>query len=263
VFEVGLCHGTIILPSRATGSGHTIVRLRDRLTPPDHWTRDASQESKSADPQRFHNTPPSPTAKLNRTVCKRASGHHSMRSKQNGVPIYERESGKYMLFRHADVNRPHQLKVHQPSHDAGHVICGCPIRDFFSCPPGMALSSGADCSPPGISPRPLWGSRPTQGRLNVPRPVGIARHPTRAMRRAVLNPGRNTCFVTGCNAGDERAGGRWCLCGSCVRWPADLLEPLPHVRGGPPNTGRQHHKYPPDPRICTHLAEPRPDPSTS
>eukprot|EP00966_Prymnesium_polylepis_P034547 803395-Prymnesium_polylepis.2 len=25
-----------------------------------------------------------------------------------------------------------------------------------------------------------------------------------AMRQAVLNPVRNTCFVTGCNAGDER-----------------------------------------------------------
>eukprot|EP00966_Prymnesium_polylepis_P214816 4974738-Prymnesium_polylepis.1 len=40
----------------------------------------------------------------------------------------------------------------------------------FACPPGMALSSGADCSAPGISPCPLrmlTGSRPTQGRLNV------------------------------------------------------------------------------------------------
>eukprot|EP00966_Prymnesium_polylepis_P067714 1573081-Prymnesium_polylepis.1 len=48
----------------------------------------------------------------------------------------------------------------------------------------MALSSRADCSAPGISPRPVRGSRPTQGRLNVPRPVGIDRHPTRAMHRA-------------------------------------------------------------------------------
>eukprot|EP00966_Prymnesium_polylepis_P249847 5775964-Prymnesium_polylepis.1 len=61
----------------------------------------------------------------------------------------------------------------------------CPIfGTFFSCPPdrGMALSSGADCSAPGIYPCPLRGSRPTQGRPNVPRLVGIARHPTRAMR---------------------------------------------------------------------------------
>jgi hypothetical protein len=36
------------------------------------------------------------------------------------------------------------------------------------------------------------------------------------MRQAVLNPVRNTCFVTGCNAGDEQVGGRWCLCGSIV-----------------------------------------------
>ena len=36
--------------------------------------------------------------------------------------------------------------------------------------------------------------------------------------------------------------GRWCLCGSCVRWPADLLEPLPHVRGEVPQTG--HHPPP-------------------
>eukprot|EP00966_Prymnesium_polylepis_P235554 5448259-Prymnesium_polylepis.1 len=35
-------------------------------------------------------------------------------------------------------------------------------------------------------------------------------------------------------------GGRWCLYGSCVeRWPADLLEPLSHVRGEVPQTG--HH----------------------
>ena len=108
--------------------------------------------------------------------------------------------------------------------------------------PGMTPSSGADCSAPGISPCPLRGSRPTQGRLNVPRLVGIARHPTRAMRQAVLNPVRNTCFVTGCSAGDERVGGRWCLCGSCVRWPADLLEPLPHVRGEVPQT--DHHPPP-------------------
>eukprot|EP00966_Prymnesium_polylepis_P293494 6778642-Prymnesium_polylepis.1 len=64
----------------------------------------------------------------------------------------------------------------------------------------MAPSSGADCSAPGISPCPLRGSRPTQGRLNVPHQVGIARHPTRAMRLAVLNPGRDTCFVTGSSA---------------------------------------------------------------
>ena len=83
--------------------------------------------------------------------------------------------------------------------------------------PGMTQSSGADCSAPGISPCPLRGSRPTRGRLSVPRLVGIARHPTRAMRLAVLNPGRDTCFVTGCSAGDERVGGRWCLCGLCVR----------------------------------------------
>ena len=37
-------------------------------------------------------------------------------------------------------------------------------------------------------------------------------------------------------------GGRWCLCGSCVRWPADLLEPLPHVRGEVPQT--DHHPPP-------------------
>ena len=110
-----------------------------------------------------------------------------------------------------------------------------PFAGLRVCP-GMTLSSGADFSPPGISPCPLRGSRPTQGRLSVPRLVGIARHPTRAMRQAVLNPVRNTCFVTGCSAGDERVGGRWCLCGSCVRWPADLLEPLPHVRGEVPQT---------------------------
>eukprot|EP00966_Prymnesium_polylepis_P063048 1463520-Prymnesium_polylepis.1 len=63
---------------------------------------------------------------------------------------------------------------------------------------------GRLCSAPGISPCPLQGSRPTYGRLSVPRQVGIALHPTRAMRLAVLNPGRDTCFVTGCSAGDER-----------------------------------------------------------
>eukprot|EP00966_Prymnesium_polylepis_P312935 7231617-Prymnesium_polylepis.1 len=62
----------------------------------------------------------------------------------------------------------------------------------------MALSSGADCSPPGISPRPLRGSRPTQGQLNVPGPEGIARHPTRAMRRAALN----IYYVVGSNMGE-------------------------------------------------------------
>eukprot|EP00966_Prymnesium_polylepis_P068816 1598348-Prymnesium_polylepis.1 len=36
LLEVGLCHGTIILPSRATASGHTIVRLRDRLADGSH-----------------------------------------------------------------------------------------------------------------------------------------------------------------------------------------------------------------------------------
>eukprot|EP00966_Prymnesium_polylepis_P256828 5932641-Prymnesium_polylepis.1 len=44
------------------------------------------------------------------------------------------------------------------------------------------------------------------------------------------------CFVTGCNAGDERVGGRWC---SCVRWPADLLDRTPAIHvcqgRGPPN----------------------------
>jgi hypothetical protein len=34
------------------------------------------------------------------------------------------------------------------------------------------------------------------------------------------------------------------LCGSCVRWPADLLEPLPHVRGEVPQTDH----YPPPQR---------------
>eukprot|EP00966_Prymnesium_polylepis_P289043 6676470-Prymnesium_polylepis.1 len=64
----------------------------------------------------------------------------------------------------------------------------------------MTGSSEADYSAPGIYPCPLRGLRPTQGRLHVPRLVGIAGHLTRAMHLAVLNPVRNTCFVTGCNA---------------------------------------------------------------
>eukprot|EP00966_Prymnesium_polylepis_P272703 6300404-Prymnesium_polylepis.1 len=72
----------------------------------------------------------------------------------------------------------------------------------------MTLSSGADSSAPGISPCPLRGSRPTQGQLRVPRLVGTARHPTRAMRLAILNPERDTYgFVAGGSAGDEGAGG--------------------------------------------------------
>ena len=130
------------------------------------------------------------------------------------------------------------------SHERLVYVCGCPIWDFLCVPARYGAQFRGRLLGPRdlISPCPLRGSRPTQGRLNVPRLVGIARHPTRAMRQAVLNPVRNTCFVTGCNAGDERVGGRWCLCGLCVRWPADLLEPLPHVRGEVPQTG--HHPPP-------------------
>eukprot|EP00966_Prymnesium_polylepis_P202352 4687734-Prymnesium_polylepis.1 len=47
----------------------------------------------------------------------------------------------------------------------------------------------------------------------------IARHPTRAMRLAVLNPVRNTCFVTGlcdgvqcgCGVMSGRVGGGACV----------------------------------------------------
>eukprot|EP00966_Prymnesium_polylepis_P310350 7170436-Prymnesium_polylepis.1 len=39
---------------------------------------------------------------------------------------------------------------------------GARFGTLFSCPPGMALRSGADCSAPGIYPCPLRGSRPTR-----------------------------------------------------------------------------------------------------
>eukprot|EP00966_Prymnesium_polylepis_P281471 6503594-Prymnesium_polylepis.1 len=68
----------------------------------------------------------------------------------------------------------------------------------------MTARSGADFSGPGISPCPLRGSRLTAHARPAQRPVGIARHPTRAMRQEVLNPGRDTLLVTGCSAGDER-----------------------------------------------------------
>eukprot|EP00966_Prymnesium_polylepis_P196370 4550857-Prymnesium_polylepis.1 len=53
--------------------------------------------------------------------------------------------------------------------------------------PGMAPGSGIRgrlLGPRDFSLPRLRGSRPTQGRLNGPRPVGLARHPTRAMRLA-------------------------------------------------------------------------------
>eukprot|EP00966_Prymnesium_polylepis_P064976 1507443-Prymnesium_polylepis.1 len=56
------------------------------------------------------------------------------------------------------------------------------------------------------------------------------------MRQAVLNPVRTTCYVARCNAGDERAVVLAWLVTSWERWPADLLEPLPHVRGEVPQT---------------------------
>eukprot|EP00966_Prymnesium_polylepis_P066092 1533578-Prymnesium_polylepis.1 len=43
------------------------------------------------------------------------------------------------------------------------------LGTFFACPPGMTGSSEVDYLAPGISPCPLRGSRPTQGRLHVPR----------------------------------------------------------------------------------------------
>eukprot|EP00966_Prymnesium_polylepis_P139917 3232516-Prymnesium_polylepis.1 len=71
--------------------------------------------------------------------------------------------------------------------------------------PGMTARTEIRGSAPGIYPCPLAlrGSRPTASAgCSVPRLVGIARHSTRgrAMRLAVLNPVRNMCFVTGCNA---------------------------------------------------------------
>eukprot|EP00966_Prymnesium_polylepis_P135224 3125651-Prymnesium_polylepis.1 len=61
------------------------------------------------------------------------------------------------------------------------------------------------------------------------------------MCQAVLNPVRNTSFVTGCSAGDARVGGHACV--ACVCYgSADLLEPLPHVRGEVFQTG--HHPPP-------------------